>query len=151
MVQPHLPDLHGHHAQAGQFPRAGQYRGEVQQPQVVPVLLVAADALVVVDAIAAAVEDELAPVDLDRAGMVRGVAVDQVDAAVDEPAGEADLVTVHAIPPVGSPVDGHDRDVARLPGGAHPGDDTIGGSLAQVGQEVHSRPAAGGGPSGGDA
>ena len=56
MVQPHLPDLHGHHAQAGQFPGAGQYRGEVQQPQVVPVLLVAADALVVIDAIAAAVE-----------------------------------------------------------------------------------------------
>src|SRR5271157_3449492 len=151
-VQPHLPGLHRHHAQGGQFPRVRPYRGEVQQAQVVPVRLRgAADAFVVVDAVAAAVEDELAPVGLDRPGVVRGVAVDHVDTAVDEAAGEAGLVTGHVIPPVGAPVDGDDDDVAGLPGGARPGDDLVGGGAGQVGQEIYARPGGGGGPSRGDA
>jgi hypothetical protein len=49
---------------------------------------VAADAFVIVDAGATAIRDEFASVDLDRAGMIRGVVVDQVDAAVDEPMSE---------------------------------------------------------------
>ena len=58
----------------------------------------AADAFVVIDAVAAAVQDEPAPVNLYRAGVVGGVAVDDVNTAIDQPAGKADLVLVHAIP-----------------------------------------------------
>jgi len=66
----------------------------------VAVLPVAPDALIVVDAVAATVEDELAAEHLDRPGVVRGVTVDQVDPAVDQPVGETDLVGPHAVPPV---------------------------------------------------
>jgi hypothetical protein len=70
----------------------------VQQAQIVAELLVAADAFVVIDAVAAAVEDEPAPVNLHRTRVVGEVAVDDVKAAVDQPAGKADLVIVDAIP-----------------------------------------------------
>jgi hypothetical protein len=76
---------------------------------------VAADALVVVDEVAAAVEDELPVVHLDRPGMVRGVAVHDVHAAVDETVGERALVPRHVVPPVAAPVDGDDDEVARAP------------------------------------
>ena len=46
---------------AQQFAGARLDRGEVEQAQVVPVVLVAGDAFVVVDAVAAAVQDELDP------------------------------------------------------------------------------------------
>ena len=45
--------------------------------------LVAADPLVVVQEVAAAVEDQLVAVDLDPLGVVRGVAVHDVDPGVD--------------------------------------------------------------------
>jgi hypothetical protein len=86
------------HPQGSQLARTRLQRGEVQQAQVVPVLLIAGDALVVVDAVAAAVQDELAAEHLDRARVMRGVAVDEVDTAADQPVGEADLVRVHVIP-----------------------------------------------------
>src|SRR5207244_11592655 len=89
-------------------------RREVQQAQVNPVLLIAGDALVVVDAAAATIQDELAPEHLNRARVMRGMTVHQVDAAADQPVSEADLIRVHVIPPVGSPVDGEDRKSTRL-------------------------------------
>ena len=58
----------------------------------------AAGAFVVIDAVAAALEDEPAPVNLHRTRVVGGVAVDDVKTAVDQPTGEADLVIVDAIP-----------------------------------------------------
>lgn len=51
-------------------------------------LLVPGDALVVVDQVAAAVEDEAVPIDLDGPRMVCRVAVDQVDTTVDQPVSE---------------------------------------------------------------
>ena len=87
----------------------------------------AADALVVIDAVAAAVQDELAAEHLDRARVVGGVAVDQVGAAVDQPAGEAHLIRVHAVSPVGSPVDGDHHDVTGPPGRLHLADEVVGG------------------------
>jgi len=59
MMQPHLPGLHGHHLQGSERARVRVERREEQQAQVVPVLVVAGDAFVVADAVAAAVEDEL--------------------------------------------------------------------------------------------
>ena len=113
------------------MPVSARHRREVQQPQIIPEALVAADAFVIVDAIAAAVEDEPAPVDLDRAGVMRGVAVDQVDTAVDQPSGEADLVVIHVISPVGAPVDGHHGNVTGLLNGLYPADDIVGGAAGQ--------------------
>ena len=121
-------------------------RREVQQAQVVPVLLMTGDAFVVVDAVAAAVQDELAPEHLDRARVMRGVAVDEVDTAADQPVGEADLVRVHVIPPVGSPVDGDDHDVTGPPGGPRPAGDVVGGGAGQIGQQVDAGPGRGSGP-----
>ena len=60
------------------------------------------DEVVGVGAVAAAVEDEPAAEHLDGPGVVRGVAVYQVDAAVDQLVGKADLIRFDVIAPVGS-------------------------------------------------
>src|SRR5690606_31231535 len=66
--------------------------GEVQQRQFAAKALVAFDAFVVVDQVAAAVEDQPPVVDLEALGVVGGVAVDQIDAGlVDQALGEAAL------------------------------------------------------------
>jgi hypothetical protein len=69
--EPYLPSLRGHHPHAGQ--RAGFRfdQGAVQQAQIVAVAFIAVDALVVVDEVAAAVQDELVAVPLHRAGGTR--------------------------------------------------------------------------------
>ena len=85
---------------------------EVEQPQVGAEPLVAGDALVVVDQVATAVEHQPLAVDLDRTGVVRGMPVHDVHAAVDQPVGEEDLGARDGVPPVRAPVDGHDRDVS---------------------------------------
>jgi hypothetical protein len=97
VAQPHVPGLHRHHGQRGEFTGARRPRREVRQAQVVSVLLVAGDVFVVVDAVAAAAQDEFAAVYLDGSRVVRGVAVDQVDAAADQPAGEPDRAAVQAV------------------------------------------------------
>jgi len=56
----------------------------------VPELFESGDPFIVVDAVAAAVQHQLVAVDLDRPRMVRGMAVDDVDPAVDEPMREPD-------------------------------------------------------------
>ncbi len=58
VLQPHLSGLHGYDAKCIERPGVRRYRREVQQAQIVAELLVAADAFVVVDAVAAAVQDE---------------------------------------------------------------------------------------------
>ena len=90
-VQPQVPGLQGRHPQGRQRARARVHRGEVQQPQVAPVPLMAGNALVVVDAVPAAVQDQLAPEHLDRAGVVRGMTVDEIDAAADQPVRESGI------------------------------------------------------------
>ena len=74
VVQPHLFGLHRHHVQGRERARVGGDVRKVQRAQIVTELFVAADALVVVDGIAAAIQDQPLPVDLDRAGMVGGMA-----------------------------------------------------------------------------
>ena len=44
---------------------------QVEQPKIISVLLVAADALIVIDEITAAVQDQLLAVDLDGSWMMR--------------------------------------------------------------------------------
>ena len=58
------------HAERGQVTAAGIDRDQIEQSQVGAVGLVAADAFVVVDDVAAAVQDRSATVNLDRPGMV---------------------------------------------------------------------------------
>jgi hypothetical protein len=73
---------------------------------------VAADAFIVVDDIAASVQDRSAAVKLDRPRMVRGVSVNYVNASVDQPVRELYFTQRDGIAPVGSPMHRYDRDVA---------------------------------------
>lgn len=90
-LQTHAAGQQGLHAQPGEFARVRRQGHEVGDAQVVAVLLVAGDALVVVDEVPAAVQDQPVPVDLDGARVVRGVAVDDIGAAVHQGVGEAAL------------------------------------------------------------
>ncbi len=76
------------------------------------------DAFVIVDEVATAIEDQLASVDLDRLGMMRGMTVDDVDhAGFDQATCERLLVLGNWISPVAAPVDGNDDNVPRPPAG----------------------------------
>jgi len=83
---------------------------------------VAGDALVVIDASPQPYRMSC-PEHLDRARMMRGMTVDQVDAAVDQSAGEASLVRVQRRIPVRSPVDGRPPRRRGPPGRLHLADD----------------------------
>ena len=76
----------------------------IEQTKIMPILIVTPDALVVIDQVPAAVQDQLPLIDLDRPWMMRGVSMHYVDAAVDEAVRKVDLVGCHTVPPVASPV-----------------------------------------------
>ena len=75
-VQSQLSQLHRRHAQVAQLPADRVEGREIHEREVGPVLLVPEDPLVVVDEVAAAVEDKPVAIDLDRARMMRRVPVD---------------------------------------------------------------------------
>ena len=85
-VEAEVADAERHHVEARQL--AGSRRStstEVHEHEIAAIGLVVLDALVVVEEVAAAVEDRLAAIDLDRLGVMRGMAVDDVDTGlVDE-------------------------------------------------------------------
>jgi hypothetical protein len=60
-LQPHLSGLHGHDAKCIEHTGVRRHRREVQQAQIAAELLVAADAFVVVDEVAAAVRESPQP------------------------------------------------------------------------------------------
>ncbi len=96
VVQAHPAGLHRRHAQPDQTARVRRHRYEVQQAQVVAVLLIAVDALVVVDEIAAAVQDEPAAVDLDRPGGARNARASRPP-TIDDPVREVDVLHGHLV------------------------------------------------------
>ena len=110
-MQSQLPGLKRCQTQLHQLTRVLVQPRKVEQPKIIPVPLMAGDPLVVVDQVTAAVQDQLAAIHLDRPRMVRRVSVHDVDTAVDQPVGEADLIGVDVVAPVGSPVHRHHDDV----------------------------------------
>ena len=83
-MEPHLTSLERRHAQLYKLAGCRIQSREVEQAKIISVLLVTADALVVVDKITTAVQDQLPAVDLDRPGMMGGVPMHKIDSAVDE-------------------------------------------------------------------
>src|SRR5579875_2836469 len=69
-----------------------------------------------------------------------GVAVDEADAAVDQPVREPALVQGHVVSPVRALVDGHGDEAAVLPGGPGPGDEGAGDRVGQAGQQADPGP-----------
>jgi hypothetical protein len=69
-----------------------------------PIPVVPGDALVVIDQISTAVQDQFPTVDLDGPRMVRGMPMHQVGTAVDQPVCEADVIGCDAVAPVAAPV-----------------------------------------------
>mmetsp|Transcript_35732 Transcript_35732/g.114318 ORF Transcript_35732/g.114318 Transcript_35732/m.114318 type:complete len:383 (+) Transcript_35732:729-1877(+) len=84
---------------------------DVGEDEVVAELVAVAEyALVVVDEVAAPVEDELLSIDFDGARVVRGVAVNDVDAGVDEGVGEGPLGARRCVAPIRPPVERHNSE-----------------------------------------
>ena len=100
----------------------------------------AADPLVVVQEVAAAVEDRAPAVDLDRHRVVRGVAVDDVDGrALHQRVREAPVSGGNVVPPVGAPVHRRHDDVARAPRALHEPGHALDGLVGEVRQQVDAR------------
>ncbi len=91
-VQPEISDLQRRHLELDQPSVRRVYARKIHQHQIVPEFLVSLDAFVIVQEIAAAIEDRLFLVDFDPLRMVRRMAVDDVDARqVDQRMGEGPL------------------------------------------------------------
>jgi hypothetical protein len=89
---------------------------EIHQREIAAKLLVARDAFVIVEEIAAAVKDETILVDFDRLGVMRGVAVNDGDARLlDQSMSEPALILRRLIAPIRPLMDGDDHDVSRPP------------------------------------
>jgi len=80
-LQTHRPDANGDDVEPLELPITCADTSEVHEREIVsePELLVAADAFVVIDQVAAAVEDELAAIDLDCLRVVGRMTVDEID------------------------------------------------------------------------
>src|SRR5260370_11016589 len=103
-IQPHLSDPHRYHAESDQI-AAGRIEGrEVHEHEVTPVLLMPTDSFVVIDEVAAAIKDQPVSIDLDRTRMMGRVAVDDVNAAVDQPVGKLDALATHFRSPLRAPM-----------------------------------------------
>ena len=141
-AQLHGHDLHLLQLAAGprQLHEVQAHRARVQAPH-------GGDALVVVDEVAAAVEDEAAAVDLDRPRMVRRMAVHHIGRVkVDQPARELLVRLRYLHAPVAAPVQREQHAVARSP----PLRDVIGHlprrGVVQPGQQGHAGPLRDGAP-----
>jgi hypothetical protein len=70
-VQSQPARLERRHEQLDELARYRIQPRQVEQPKIISVLLVAADALIVIDKITTPVQDQLLAVDLDRSWMMR--------------------------------------------------------------------------------
>ncbi len=75
------PDLERRHVEGAQTAVCGIDLGEIHERKIPAKLLETCDAFIIVQEIAATVKDETILVDLDRLGVMRGVAVNDKDAA----------------------------------------------------------------------
>jgi len=83
---------------------------------------------------------------LDGPWVVRGMAVDDVDAAVDQPVRKAHMRAGHVVAPVAAPVNrGHD-DIAWTAHLTQAVGNSPNGQLGQIGQQVDTGPVVSGGP-----
>lgn len=116
--QAQVAQAHRRQLQAAQATLVVEF-GEVQQSQFAAKAFVALDAFVVVDQIAAAVEDQPPVMDLEALGVVGGVAVDPVNAGlVDQAVGEAPLFFGDDVAPVAAGRDRRQYGAGRdAPGG----------------------------------
>ncbi len=109
-------------------------RWEVHEHQVAAVAIVTLDAFVVIDEVAASVEDRFPLVDLDSLGVVRGMTVDDIDTGlIDQLVGEGSLVRRDFVTPVAPPVNGRHDDVVVLAGCANLLPDATCAFVGQVG------------------
>ena len=129
-MQSHLTSLQRRHLQLSEFTRCGIQAWQIEQAKIISVLPVTTDPLVIVDKIAAAIQDQFLAVDLERPGMVRGMSVDKIDSTVDEPMRKAHLFRFDAIAPVRAPVCGDDHHVTGLSDAVHPAAQLIGDRLS---------------------
>jgi hypothetical protein len=89
--------------------------------KIASISLVARDAFVVVQEVAAPVENGPPSVDFDCLRMMRGVAVDHIDAGhIDELVSQGDLLLFDLVAPVVTPVNGSHDDVSLSPAGLYP-------------------------------
>jgi len=114
-MQPHFASLERCHAQLDELTRSWVDPWQVEQTKIISVLPMAADALVIIDKITAAVQDQLLAVDLDGPRMVRGMPMYKVDAAINEAVRKADLLRIDPIPPVRAPVCRYDCHIFGMP------------------------------------
>ena len=103
-MQSHLASLERRHAQPDQLSGYWIQTWQVEQPKIMPKLIMAADALIVVHQIPTAVQDQLSTVDLDRPRMVRGMPMNQMNPSVDQAVCKVGVFGCNVVTPVATPV-----------------------------------------------
>src|SRR5262245_2301855 len=104
-VQPESPDSHRYHLHVQQPALPRIYFHQIHKRQVAAELLIAGNPLIVGQEIAAPVKDQSLSIDFDGLHVVRGVAVNDRDAFINEPMREADLLIRNAVAPIAAPMD----------------------------------------------
>ena len=86
---------------------------KIREGEVAAKLLIAFDALVIGNEIAAAIEDQPVTIDLEPARMVGGMTMQKVASpGIDQRMGERALLLVDAVAPIRAPMNGRDHDIA---------------------------------------
>lgn len=124
-----VADAKRHHLQIGELSVGRVKLDDVHEDEVATIGFVVLDALIVVQEVAAAVKYRLSSINLDRLGVVRGVAVNDVDIGrLDGAAGKGPVAVIDTIAPVFSPMHRNHHDVALRPVASDPGGDRFDGS-----------------------
>src|SRR5206468_2966169 len=114
---------------------------EIHQAQIRPVSLLATDALVVIQEVAAAIEDQPIPVDFHALDVMGRMAMNDVHTGpVDQAVGEVDLLLRDAKTPVASPMDREDHDVPFTGMTYDRGCDFLHGLVGEIREEVDAWP-----------
>ncbi len=114
-------------------------RGEIHQDEVIAKFLVAPDPFVVVDEIAAAIENKPIAVNLDGLRMMRRMAVDDGNVgAVDERMGKALVLVRNFVTLIRSPMHRNNDQIARPLNARDFIGDPCGAGLGRLGEEINA-------------
>src|SRR5947207_2041897 len=138
LLQAKAPHLQGDEPRRPELTIARLDIHQIHQRQITPKFFVTADAFVVGQKVTAAVEKELALVNLHPFHVMRGMRVHERDTFVDQTVSERDLFPRNFVAPIAAPVDRGNEQIAELLVLAHLIRDSYGSGFGKILEQIHS-------------